>query len=43
METIMCKVGYVATAMALAIGLGLIVLVVESLPDIRRYLQITRM
>jgi diaminopimelate decarboxylase len=42
-ETIMRTVGYVATAIASAIALGVMVLVIESLPDIRRYIQISRM
>jgi hypothetical protein len=39
----MRTVGYVATAIASAIVLGVMALVIESLPDIRRYIQISRM
>lgn len=36
-------VGYVATAFAVVMGLGSIVMGVMSLPDIRRYLRIRSM
>jgi hypothetical protein len=40
---IMRFVGFLATALAAASALGAIVLTVQSLPDIRRYLRIARM
>jgi len=43
MEDVMRAVGYLATSLAAAAAVGVVVLLVQSLPEIRRYLRMLSM